>query len=94
MRSKCCDVDSINKTFKNFNNDLLAMHFNVRSLSRNVDKLNTFLSRLNSTATAIGVWKTKLKENAIFANINLPGYKFISRNSVITCAGGVGLYIK
>ena len=37
--------------------------------------------------------ETKLKENYISGNIELPGYKFIHVNTS-TLAGGVGFYIK
>ena len=93
LSSKYYDVDSVNKSFKNLNNNLLVMHFNVRRLSKNVDKHNTFLCSLNSTAIAIEVSETELKENAVFANIASPNYKFINRDS-LTWAGALRLYRK
>ena len=68
------------------------MHFNMRSLSKNVDKLHEFLTDLKTRPVVIAISETKLKESKIANNINLQGYNFIHYDSK-TSAGGVGLYI-
>ena len=68
------------------------MHFNIRSLSKNVDKLHEFLTDLKTRPAVIAISETKLKESKIANNINLQGYNFIHYDSK-TSAVGVGLYI-
>ena len=78
---------------KNKSNHLFMVHFNVRSLQKNIDKLSHYLTDLNRKPDVVAVSETKLKENMIYSNIELDGYQFIHRNSY-TSAGGVGIYVK
>ena len=55
--------------------------------------MSQYLSELEKQPEIIALTETKLKENCISGNIELPGYKFIHVNSS-TLAGGVGFYIK
>ena len=93
---KCGDfnIESINKTlfYKN-KDDLCIIHFNIRSLQKNDETLNSYLSQLDKQPDIIALSETKLHEGRVFANINLDGYKFNYVNS-LTNAGGVGLYVK
>ena len=57
------------------------IHFNVRSLQKNIDKLSHYLTDLNRKPDVVAVSETKLKENMIHSNIELDGYQFIHRNS-------------
>ena len=71
------------------------IHFNVRSLQKNIDKLSHYLTDLNRKPDVVAVSETKLKEDIIHSNIELDGYQFIHRNSHRpTSAGGVGIYVK
>ena len=89
------DHNSINNLLcsKNKSNHLFMIHFNVRSLQKNIDKLSHYLTDFNRKPDVIAVSETKLKENMIYSNIELDGYQFIHRNSH-TSAGGVGIYVK
>ena len=94
--SKCgyFNIESINKMlfYKN-KDDWFIIHFNIRSLQKNVETLNNYLSQLDKQPDIIALNETKLHEGHVFANIHLDGYKFNYVNS-LTNAGGVGLYVK
>jgi len=72
--------------------DLFFLHFNVRRLSKNKDKVEKFLESFYRLPKVISISETKLNPNSV-SNINIPNYTFI-RNNSLTCASGVGLYIK
>ena len=84
---------SLNNALRYRLGDVLIVHFNIRSLQKNIDKMSQYLSELEKQPEIIALTETKLKENYISGNIELPGYKFIHVNSS-TLAGGVGFYIK
>ena len=73
------------------NHGFSLIHFNMRSLSKNLTLLEDFLVSLKSLPEVIAISETKLKEQSI-NNISISGYKFLNTNS-ITSAGGVGLCI-
>ena len=73
-------------------NDFILLHFNVRSLPKNKDKIEEMISDSNRLPHAIAIFETKLKEESTI-NVNLPGYRFFRNNSP-TPAGGVRLYLK
>ena len=89
------DHASINNLLcsKNKSNHLFIIHFNVRSLQKNIDKLSHYLTDLNRKPDVLAVSETKLKENMIHSNIELNRYQFIHRDSR-TFAGRVGIYVK
>ena len=69
------------------------MNCNIRSLSANFDNFLHMLSELYFPFSVIGVVESKIKiDQACIANIDLPGYTFISQPSN-SKAGGVGFYI-
>ena len=86
-----CSTDSQNNILRNRTNELLIIHFNIRSLEKNIDKMSQYLSELKTQPDVIALTETKLKDN-ICGSIELPGYEFIHVNSP-TLAGGVGFYI-
>ena len=69
------------------------MHFNVRSLPKNIDHLVSYLTELSESSDVIAVTETKLNNDTVISNIQVTGYEFVHCNS-LTTAGGVGLYIK
>ena len=69
------------------------MHFNVRSLAKNIDKLNKCICDLKTKPSVIAITETKLNQNRMSANINIYGHNFIHHDSK-TCAGGVAFYIE
>ena len=82
------DHNSVNNLLcsKNKSNHLFMIHFNVRSLQKNIDKLSHSLSDLNHKPDVVAVSETKLKENMIHSNIELDGYQSIHRNSHTSAA--------
>ena len=71
----------------------MIMHFNVRSLQKNVDHLSQYLLKLKVRPQIIAVTETKLIKDQCHINVNLPGYNFIHCDTS-TRAGGVGFYIE
>lgn len=67
------------------------IHFNIRSLQKNLSLLEDLLETFNSAPEIIAISETKLKDQNIY-NINIPNYSFINTNSK-TSSGGVGMYI-
>ena len=67
--------------------DLFIIHFNIRSLQKNVQTLNNYLSQLDKQPDIIALSETKLHEGRIFANINLDDYKFNYVNSLTNACG-------
>ena len=84
-------TDYLNNILRNRTNELLIIHFNIRSLEKNIDKMSQYLSELKRQPDVIALTETKLKDN-MCGNIEPAGYKFIHVNSP-TLAGGVGFYI-
>ena len=70
-------------------NDLLIVHVNIRSLTKNFDDLSHFLSQFSVPPDVICITETRLK-NASFVNIFIPGYEFVFADS-FSSAGGVGV---
>lgn len=71
-----------------------ALHYNIKSLSANHDKLQNLLDELNYNFSILGLSEIKFKsgENNI-TNISIPNYNFISKAS-LSLAGGVGFFVK
>ena len=86
------DIASINNHASNNYNDLLLMHFNTRSLQKNIDKLTHYILHLKKLPDIIAITETKLKKGELQTNIG-NGFNFIHSDSD-SQAGGVGLYIK
>ena len=67
------------------------MHVNIRSLMRNVNRLEELISLMLYQPDIIAITETKLKSSSYINLIQLPGYHFIHTNS-LSQAGGVALY--
>ena len=63
------------------------MHFNIRSLPKNLASLNDLILTVKQTPEIIAISETKLQDENIY-NISIPGYVFLNTNSP-TSAGGV-----
>ena len=72
--------------------DFFILHFNVRSLPKNINKLDEFLNDFQRMPDAIAISETKLNSNNV-SKIKIPNYNFL-RSDSSTNVGGVGLYIK
>ena len=68
------------------------MYFNVRSLSKNIDKLSYYLSQLDPKPDIIAITETNLCDAKCGNDIQLFGYNFVLSDSS-TKAGRVGLYV-
>ena len=78
---------------KKNHDDLFVIHFNVRSIQKNIDSLNNLLSSFKNQPDIVAISETKLQKEKINRNFNLDGYTFIHDDST-TNAGVVGLHIK
>jgi hypothetical protein len=72
-------------------NSLAVMHFNVRSLPKNLELLHDILASFKRKPDIIAVTETRLNDNTV-CNVDITGYNFFNVNSP-TSAGGVGIYI-
>ena len=73
-------------------NDFFLIHFNTRSLSKNLDKIEEFLNDMTRFPDAIAISETKLNSNSS-SNNSIPHYNFLHNDSP-TNTGGIGFYIK
>ena len=80
--------DFNNKFAKTTN--FFILHVNIRSLNKNIDKLEELLLELGKLPDIIALSETKLKNSF---SCFLDGYKFIQSNSDPN-AGGVGLFVR
>ena len=93
-------IHDLNTAFSGMKlNDLSLVHVNIRSLSKNLNKFENMLDRLDRKPDIICITETKLNENIVSDPdhsdpkvINLPNYKFYHTIST-TNAGGAGLYV-
>ena len=56
---------------------LFMKHFNVRSLSKNIDRLSYYLSQLHLKPDIIAITETKLCDAKCGNNIQMFGYNFV-----------------
>jgi len=84
-------TDFVSHIDKLMSNDLSLLHYNIRSLYKNVDKLQEIVTPCSKPPDIIALSETRIKETSIIAK--LPGYSFFNENSQ-TQAGGVGAYTK
>ena len=97
INSEYYEIDGVNRTTINFHSkacgdSLFILHFNARSLPKNIDKLLVFVGQLAIKPDVIAITKTKLNNTNNNVNLNLTGYVFIHKISPKR-AGGVGFYI-
>ena len=86
-------ISRLNKLSSNNNkNNLFTLHFNTRSLPKNHDKIEEFLSELNVLPESISISETKLNSRST-SNVNIAQYDFLHNDSP-SKAGGVGSYVK
>ena len=85
-----CSAEYFGKRYVNINK-FVILHVNVRSLTKNFEKLEQLIMDINVFPDIIAVSETKLKRS--MALPHLPGCNFVECDSE-TNAGGVGLFIK
>ena len=71
---KYFDISSLNGAVGD--QSLYLMHFNVRSIQKNVDLLANLLTQLKALPNVLAITETKLKPDQAHNNINLEGYTF------------------
>ena len=69
------------------NNKLILLYLNVKSLKKNYDDLQAFLSDLPCKPHIISISEAKTKEKPLIS-ISLPGHIFLHKNSVSNAGGG------
>ena len=67
------------------------LHVNMRSITKNLEKLEGLLQSMKFLPTFIAITETKLKDELRYKP-KIKGYNFINKNS-LTNAGGVGWFI-
>jgi len=89
------NLSDITATFvQHCKNSLSIIHVNTVSLSKNLYKLENFLTQVRYAPDIIAITETRIKCTVpIIYNVNLQGYKFIHVDTRKN-AGGVGLYVK
>ena len=70
-KSAYFNINSLNRTVSK--QDLLIMHFNVRSIQKNFDQVLMFLTELQKLPDIIALTEIKLSPNQIPTNIDLEG---------------------
>ena len=75
------------------NNHINILHVNIRSISKNIDDLHNLICSLDVQPEIIAITETKLNSFSCLDRIQLTNYTFTHKDS-LSCAGGVGLYIK
>ena len=84
-------INSLNRTVSK--QDLLIMHFNVRSIQKKFDQLLMILTELQKLPNIIALTEAKLSPNQIPTNTDLEGNEFVHCDSS-SKSRGVGFYIK
>ena len=82
--------DDLNKGKRN--NKLAILHFNTRSLPKNVTKIESFLIKLSFLPEIIAITETKLNSSNCHL-VDIDNYQFVHYDSALN-SGGVGLYIR
>jgi hypothetical protein len=84
-------------TTQHHHHQLIIYHFNIRSLSKNIDNLKSLLSADQHNPDIIILSKTWLSVDhtkSKLSHIEIDGYTFISKPRHWGRGGGVGMYIK
>ena len=95
LSCKTVDVESFSKIIDDScNRDFSIVHFNIRSLSKNIKSIKEFLYAINKLPDVICISETKLDENAEDndLDIKLDGYHFFDNPST-TNFGGTGIFV-
>ena len=72
-------------------NSSLMIYFNTRSLAKNKNLIEEFITEIKYSPEVIGMSETKINSKTC-PNLNIPGFVFFHNDSP-TNAGGVAVYI-
>ena len=75
-------------TFNTKRKEIFLIHFNIRSLQKHIDELNSILASFKNQPEIVAISENKIIEGKINPTINLDGFSFIHCDSVAR-AGGV-----
>ena len=76
---------------RTYSNGLSFLLLNIRSLTRNIDELEIFLSNIPNKFTVVGISETWLQ--TFEHNCDIKGYNFVHNYRKDKTGGGVGLYL-
>ena len=86
--------DTFNNLIKDTDSDIGIIHFNSRSLNKNIDSITDYLETLNYKFPILAFSETWLKDNKTsHALTNIPGYNLVNDNRQGKKGGGVALYV-
>ncbi len=89
-------VDELDKHFDKSKfciDDLVLLHINIRSLTKNIDKVTELICMFPQQPDIIAITETKLHKHSSCNLVQISGYRFFNNNS-LTSAGGTAIYIK
>ena len=95
--TECCNIHQLKQNIACHN--LSALHVNIRSLIKNMSKLEYKLTDLSVSPDLIAISETWITDSKT-DDVNLPGYNFFFANSPKGkqnskhTAGGVGMFVK
>ena len=85
--------EQISNIMSKRNNSSLMIHFNTRSLAKNKNLIEEFITEIKYSTEVIGKSETKINSKTCL-NLNIPGFaSFFFHNDSPTNAEGVGVYI-
>ena len=93
VSNKYYEEDLFHDIFKN-DRGLSVIHFNVRSLRANFDKLCQCLDNLNYKFDVIAITETWMNNDTIVSDYEIDEYDLYYVNRVNKRGGGVGIYVK
>ena len=88
----CTLLKLANAMKSNKSNDIMVIHFNLRSLPKNKNKIEDFLLQLLNLPHIIAITETKLNSSNL-DKAELENYQYEHIDSASN-AGGVGVYIR
>ena len=89
-------MDNLNLHFEQSNysmEDLIILHINTRSLTKNIDKVRELISLMPHQPDIVAITESKLGKSSNLDFVQVPGYDFLHNDS-LTLAGGVAIFIK
>ena len=93
VNSKYRSVDWLNRHYNTYNDlGISVIHFNVRSIIENKQKIEELLYDFNKSPDAVAISETKLNDDSNLGQANIQGLDLLNVNSKSN-AGGVDLYV-
>jgi len=87
-----CNIKDVTY-FSSPDTDINLIHLNVRSISKNLDNLLTYLHSLNVSFDVVALSETNVVVDKL-GNLNIPGYQLCYNDSVINKCDGFIFFIK